>query len=125
MMPSMIAWAAAAANVVPCSSARNKTTGPEVSGRPTSQPLTAGPQRRPARLTAPISSGLTSSLKRKVAISACRLDTPNLTPVPRRLIRAAALVFHIPHSAFRIPEVKDLGVAAVGDEHVAGGMGDH
>src|SRR5262249_20682263 len=54
--------AAAAANLMPASSARKNAIGPDVSGSPTSQPLTPGPQRRPARLTAPISAGVNTSL---------------------------------------------------------------
>src|SRR6266851_7631606 len=42
--------------------ARNNTTGAEVSGSPMSQPLTTGPQRRPATLAMPINSGVRTSL---------------------------------------------------------------
>ncbi|MDQ2806513.1 MAG: hypothetical protein M3Z04_06295 [Chloroflexota bacterium] len=59
--PSMMPTAACAANTWPCSSARNSTTGAEVSGSPTSQPLTSGPQRRPARLTPTINNGVSTS----------------------------------------------------------------
>src|SRR5882762_11276658 len=55
--------AAAAANSTPCSSARMNAMGPDVSGNPTSHPLTPGPQRRPAMLTAPISVGVSTSFR--------------------------------------------------------------
>src|SRR5438067_7872252 len=54
--------AAPAANDTPWSRARKNATGPDVSGNPTSQPLTPGPHRRPARLTAPIKVGVSTSL---------------------------------------------------------------
>src|SRR5579859_2245908 len=54
--------AAARANTWPWANARKNAMGPDVNGSPTSQPLTPGPQRRPARLTAPISAGVTISL---------------------------------------------------------------
>src|SRR5439155_15661233 len=64
-----------AANVTPWSRARKKTTGPDVSGNPTSQPLTPGPQRRPARLTAPISAGVSTSLSaRPSTVGASRAE---------------------------------------------------
>ena len=56
-MPARVPSATCAANAGPCSRASRKVTGAEVSGSPTSQPLTAGPQRRPARLAAPMSAG--------------------------------------------------------------------
>src|SRR2546425_1440861 len=63
MMPT----AAAAAKARPCSRARKKAIGAEVSGRPTSQPPTAGPQRRPARLAVPIRTGVATSFRTKLA----------------------------------------------------------
>ena len=39
----------------------------EVKGSATSQPLTPGPQRRPARLAAPISVGVRMSLRARVS----------------------------------------------------------
>src|SRR5256885_14858620 len=64
MMPT----AAAAAKARPCSRARKKAIGAEVSGRPTSQPPTAGPQRRPPRLAVPIRTGVATSLRRKLSM---------------------------------------------------------
>src|SRR5437773_4558578 len=63
MMPT----AAAAAKARPCSRARKKAIGAEVSGRPTSQPPTAGPQRRPARLAVPIRTGVVTSLRTRLS----------------------------------------------------------
>src|SRR3989442_6745544 len=63
MMPT----AAAAAKARPCSRARKKAIGAEVSGRPTSQPPTAGPQRRPARLAVPIRTGVATSLRTRLS----------------------------------------------------------
>src|SRR5208283_2696166 len=68
-IPIMIACEAAEANTLPCSNAKMNTTGPEVKGNPTSQPLTVGPHFRPARLTMPMKVGTRSSLRRKVSQS--------------------------------------------------------
>jgi hypothetical protein len=51
------------------SSVRKGAIGPVVSGNPTSSPLTAGPQRRPARLTAPISTGVRMSFNVRLSIA--------------------------------------------------------
>jgi hypothetical protein len=64
MMPT----AAAAAKASPWSRARKNAIGAEVSGNPTNQPPTAGPQRRPARLAAPIRRGVTTSLRRRLSL---------------------------------------------------------
>jgi hypothetical protein len=48
---------------------RKSATGPEVKGNPTSQPPTAGPQRRPARVAAPISAGVTMSFRTRLGIA--------------------------------------------------------
>src|SRR5204863_604469 len=40
----------------------------EVNGRPMNQPLTVSPQRRPARLAAPINNGVTIGLRSSVSI---------------------------------------------------------
>src|SRR5437762_11335497 len=63
----MIPTAAAAAKASPWSRARKNAMGAEVSGRPTSQPPTAGPQRRPARLAAPIRTGVATTLRRRLS----------------------------------------------------------
>lgn len=42
--------------------------GPDVRGRPTNQPLTTGPQRRPARLTNPSIVGVKSSLNTNIRV---------------------------------------------------------
>src|SRR5258708_3541677 len=67
-IPSIVSCAARAAKVVPRPRARNNATGPDVRGRPTSQPLTAGPQRRPARLTNPSKAGVKSSLNASIQL---------------------------------------------------------
>src|SRR6266576_2940732 len=63
MMPT----AAAAAKARPWSRARKKAIGAEVSGKPTSQPPIAGPQRRPARLAPPMSTGVATTLRRTLS----------------------------------------------------------
>src|SRR5579863_1752703 len=68
IVPASDPVAASAAKAVPWSRARKKTTGPEVSGRPTNQPPTPSPQRRPAKVAAWISSGLKTSFKTRVFI---------------------------------------------------------
>src|SRR5438552_11730628 len=75
--------AAAAANVVPRSSARKNAIGPEVSGNPTSQPLIACPQRRAARLAPPINAGVSTSLSSRVSTS--RRTYPKAARSPSRL----------------------------------------
>src|SRR5215813_3732165 len=70
--------AAPAANNTPWSRARKNATGPDVSGNPTSQPLTPGPHLRPAMLTAPINVGVSTSL------SARPSTTPSLSRRGRR-----------------------------------------
>jgi hypothetical protein len=55
-----------AAKVVPELNARKKITGPDVSGNPTNQPLTAGPHLLPAKLAPPIMIGARMSFKTKV-----------------------------------------------------------
>jgi hypothetical protein len=50
----------------PWASARKKMTGPEVKGKATSQPLTVGPHRRPARLAVPMSKGVRISLSSRL-----------------------------------------------------------
>src|SRR5437016_11428165 len=66
MVPASIPMPAPAAKPAPWSSARKSATGPDVKGSPTSQPPTAGPQRRPARLAAPIRAGVTMSFSARV-----------------------------------------------------------
>src|SRR5687768_8080673 len=63
----MVPAAAAPANGRPWFSARNNAIGADVSGNPTSHPLTAGPQRRPARLAAPINVGVRTSFRTSVS----------------------------------------------------------
>src|SRR5213075_3586339 len=63
MAPAMIASDALAAKEGPGSSARKKAIGAEVNGMPTSHPLRAEPHRRPARLAAPITTGVSTSLR--------------------------------------------------------------
>ena len=46
--------------------ARKKATGPEVSGSPTSHPLTAAPHRRPAKLAEPMMTGARINFKTKI-----------------------------------------------------------
>jgi hypothetical protein len=63
--------------------------GPEVNGMPTSHPPTAAPQRRPAKLAAPIRAGVTTSFR-------IRLSTPRIVGsflwAPEVLAGAPALV---------------------------------
>ncbi|MDR0826301.1 MAG: hypothetical protein LBN33_00245 [Desulfovibrio sp.] len=54
-----------AAKVLSCSRARKTDIGPEVSGKPTSKPLTTGPQRLAVRVTMAIISGVRVSFKKK------------------------------------------------------------
>jgi len=61
--------AAAAAKLVPCSSARNNETGPDVKGRPTSHPLIDGPKRRPMSVAAAMSAGVRTSLRARITSS--------------------------------------------------------
>src|SRR5581483_7085753 len=61
--PARLPKIAAAAKPVPWPSATKRITGPEVNGKPTNQPPTVSPQRRPARLAPRISSGVAHSLK--------------------------------------------------------------
>src|SRR5256714_13464877 len=63
MMPT----AAAAAKARPWSRARKNAMGAEVRGRPTSQPPTAGPQRRPATLAVPMRTGVATTLRRRLS----------------------------------------------------------
>src|SRR5436305_13667154 len=63
MMPT----AAAAAKARPWSRARKKAIGAEVSGKPTIQPPTAGPQRRPARQAPPMSTRVTTPWRRRLS----------------------------------------------------------
>src|SRR3972149_4072996 len=60
--PAIVARAAPAANASPCSIPMKKTIGPATTGSATSQPLTAVPQRLPARLSARIKNGTSVSL---------------------------------------------------------------
>ncbi len=66
IVPSRTASAAVVANPLPWSIERKNNTGPEVRGRPTSQPLRRSPQRRPARVAAAISSGVMTTLSSKL-----------------------------------------------------------
>src|SRR6266508_5154324 len=68
MAPASDPTAAAAAKASPCSRAMKKATGPDVSGSPTSQPLTLWPHRRPARLATAIRIGVTTTLRTSVSI---------------------------------------------------------
>src|SRR5262249_51411943 len=107
----MVPAAAAAANAAPCSRARINATGAEVRGSPTSQPLTAGPQRRPARLAARIRAGVRATWRTRVvnppgpsqpplaspqpspaplALEPPALERPAAAPEPRRVRRGAA-----------------------------------
>jgi len=63
MVPVIVPRAAREAKAVPCSSARNKTTGAEVRGSPTSQPLTREPQRRPMRVIMRMKRGVRRSFR--------------------------------------------------------------
>ena len=67
MVPARMPTDASAAKWTPGSRARKKAIGPDVSGIPTSQPLTAAPHRRPARLATPTSAGVTRSLRRNAS----------------------------------------------------------
>src|SRR2546428_13983338 len=67
--------AAAAAKLVPCSSARKSETGPDVNGRPTSHPLIDGPKRRPTSVATAMSAGVTTSLSARINCAAL-LVTP-------------------------------------------------
>jgi hypothetical protein len=70
MIPIMIAFEAADAKAFPCSKARKKATGPEVNGRPMSQPPTIGLHLLLERLTRPMNIGTRSSLRRRIIQSA-------------------------------------------------------
>src|SRR5512144_1414919 len=72
-MPTRVEPAARAANASPCSMQTKIETGPASSGRPVSQPLTPGPQRRPAALVKYMMSGVRVSLARNRKIGACPL----------------------------------------------------
>src|SRR5690349_9208312 len=61
--------AACAAKWSPESRARKSAIGPDVNGIPTSHPPTSAPHRRPARLAAPTSSGVATSLRKKTSKS--------------------------------------------------------
>ena len=63
-MPSSVLPAAWPAKDGPCSMHTNTETGPASSGSPVSQPLTPGPQRRPAALVTYMISGVSVSLAR-------------------------------------------------------------
>jgi hypothetical protein len=76
--PARLPRAVDAAKPAPCSKARKKQTGPEVSGRPMNQPLTVSPQRRPARLAARISTGVTTSFRTSVSIAAHHARNPTV-----------------------------------------------
>lgn len=69
IIPARVPIAALAAKIFPCSSARKTETGPEVSGKPATAPLTAGPQRRPINVSAAMSSGVSKSLIRRMSIT--------------------------------------------------------
>src|SRR5207237_9912613 len=73
--------AADAAKPVPCSSARNNDTGPDVNGSPTSQPLIDGPNRRPAIVAIAMSAGVTTSLSARIKWAA-RPASPARSPRP-------------------------------------------
>ena len=66
--PARLPIADPAANSNPNMYARMKEIGPVVSGSPTSSPFTAGPQRRPARVTVPIKKGVINNLKAAIII---------------------------------------------------------
>ena len=66
MVPRRTASDAVVANVVPWSSARKKTTGAEVNGSPTSQPLIVSPQRRPTSVAAAMSAGVRTTLSSRL-----------------------------------------------------------
>ena len=78
MIPIIMAWVAAEAKAFPCSRARKNATGAEVKGSPTSQPLTVGPQWRPAKLTPPMKAGTRTNLRTNVTQSTLinRIHTP-------------------------------------------------
>jgi hypothetical protein len=83
-IPPRVPIAAWAANSGPRCRTRMIDTGPEVSGKPMSQPLTDDPHLRPARVTSAIRSGVNSSLRTRsmeVSVSmlwpaACVVNTP-------------------------------------------------
>jgi hypothetical protein len=75
-IPSMIASEALEAKKSPCSKAKKKATGPDVKGNPISQPPTDVPQRRPARLTAAMNVGTSTSLSRNVTQSMFSIEDP-------------------------------------------------
>ena len=66
-VPAIVPAAAVAAKAGPWLSVRKSATGAEVKGKPTSQPPTAGPKRRPARLAMPISAGVRTSFRMSVS----------------------------------------------------------
>src|SRR5438093_13004433 len=105
----MVPAAAVAANDVPWLSARKNAIGADVNGRPTSQPLTAGPQRRPARLAAPIKAGVRTSLRAKVSTRGRRS--------PRPVHDQAVLTgFRRPHFAGPSEDLADVRGPAVARE---------
>ncbi len=79
-MPSSVLPAAWPAKDGPCSMHTNTDTGPASSGSPVSQPLTPGPQRRPAALVTYMISGVSVSLARK------RITVPGTGPAARTLL---------------------------------------
>ena len=76
-MPSSVLPAAWPAKDGPCSMHTNTETGPASNGSPVSQPLTPGPQRRPAALVTYMISGVSVSLARN------RLTEPREPPAAR------------------------------------------
>src|SRR5579884_127793 len=67
--PSRVPTAAAAAKRRPWSRTRTRATGPEVKGKPTSQPATRAPQRRATSEAAAISAGVSRSLTARLAVT--------------------------------------------------------
>src|SRR5438128_596856 len=107
----MVPAAAVAANDVPWLSARKNAIGADVNGSPTSHPLTAGPQRRPARLAAPISAGVRTSLRAKVSKRRRRSPRP---------VHDQAVVtgFRRPHLAGPSEDLTDVRRLAIARERL-------
>src|SRR5204863_448644 len=64
--PARMPTEASAAKCTPGPTARKKAIGPEVKGMPTSQPPTSEPQRRLARLAAPMSAGVSVNFRMRM-----------------------------------------------------------
>src|SRR5204862_54045 len=80
--PARMPTEASAAKCTPGPIARKKAIGPEVKGMPTSQPPTSEPQRRLARLAAPMSTGVSVNFRMRMPTRSPqrRSKGPVLTP---------------------------------------------